>query len=652
MLKYGFFDSIRGDRKYNSKDVAELFDGIIVDGIYAQIGERFSVNPKKVIETEEDLLTVTVGSGQAWLSHTKIINTSKLELALSESIGANRYDAIIVEVNENTRTANIFVKPNVNTKTDNAATAFDLVDGQLINTEFIHQYLLAVILIQGGADRITQENIASKIGFAIPSGIPYVTCPLEPFPADETLKQWVAQWATFLTNSNTAFNNAQESRATEFTNDQNARAAAFTTDQNTRTADYQALRTSIVNWLNSTQTDWNTWYNSVKDDLDGYFAGKLEAHNTSNSAHEDMRTSINTLFTRLNAIADSDDTTLDQMSEIVAFIKQNRETIGFLTGVAEGAVLNTKDKAGYVAAGGTNKNVFWGTDINGNPSWRQPFRNFPVYREQIMPNSILDLIIDNPNCPGLFLIGNGENSLTDRASDDPNGLYLFFSDDYGVRTTVLYLPYWDGKDIKLRYRLLGFWATEWITYTGTTNGVLPVENGGTGASNGSAAVNKLFSYVPNNWNFYAIDDSYRIPMTAGSGNNVAFAWRTMGTVWEYMKSKIQTKGNDLSLSGIFKIYATFGFLIENQITIPIPYDESVYLLIIASRIRNEYQTFWGVCGYVLTSGGYSPGYNVKYSKIFSLGTEQFALTLGYDFIEIGGITPSDYFNYGAVYKLL
>lgn len=350
MLKYGFFDSIKGDRKYNSKDVAELFDGIIVDGIYAQIGERFAVNSKKVIETEEDRMTVTVGTGQAWLSHTKILNTSKLELTLSQATGANRYDAILIEVNENKREVNIFVKQNLN------ATDFNLANGQLINTEFVHQYLLAVILVEAGEIKIKQENIAYKVGFDLPKGIPYVTCPLEPFPVDENLEQWTAQWTSFFSGSNSAFNAAQQQRDN----------------------DYQSLRTMILNWLNSTETDWGTWFESVKNDHDGYVDSKIEEHNTSNVSHTDMRTAIRNLTTRLNTLADSDDTDLDQLSEIVAFIKENRDTIQVLTDVTnEGLVLNTKTKAGYVPAGGSNVNKVWSTDLNGNPGWREtPEKNF------------------------------------------------------------------------------------------------------------------------------------------------------------------------------------------------------------------------------------------------------------------------------------
>lgn len=57
----------------------------------------------------------------------------------------------------------------------------------------------------------------------------------------------------------------------------------------------------------------------------------ISVHNTSTSAHSDIRDLISGLTTRLNTLADSDDTTLDQMSEIVAYIKANKTLIDSVT---------------------------------------------------------------------------------------------------------------------------------------------------------------------------------------------------------------------------------------------------------------------------------------------------------------------------------
>ena len=54
-------------------------------------------------------------------------------------------------------------------------------------------------------------------------------------------------------------------------------------------------------------------------------------HALSNTAHSDIRGLITGLTNRLNALADSDDTTLDQLSEIVAYIKSNKSLIDAIT---------------------------------------------------------------------------------------------------------------------------------------------------------------------------------------------------------------------------------------------------------------------------------------------------------------------------------
>ena len=69
----------------------------------------------------------------------------------------------------------------------------------------------------------------------------------------------------------------------------------------------------------------------VGADASGTADTKVSAHNTSNAAHNDIRQLITELTSRLNALADSDDTTLDQMSELVAYIKSNKSLIDSIT---------------------------------------------------------------------------------------------------------------------------------------------------------------------------------------------------------------------------------------------------------------------------------------------------------------------------------
>lgn len=69
----------------------------------------------------------------------------------------------------------------------------------------------------------------------------------------------------------------------------------------------------------------------VGADASGTADSKVSAHNTSEASHNDIRLLISGLTARMNAIADSDDTTLDQLSEIVAYIKANKGLIDSIT---------------------------------------------------------------------------------------------------------------------------------------------------------------------------------------------------------------------------------------------------------------------------------------------------------------------------------
>lgn len=107
--------------------------------------------------------------------------------------------------------------------------------------------------------------------------------------------------------------------------------------------DKNELNQTITNTKNELQGNIDTLENKHDDEvaeLQGQIdtlesekatKAELSSHNTSNSAHNDIRLLIQNLTTRLNALADSDDTTLDQMSEIVAYIEANRDLIESIT---------------------------------------------------------------------------------------------------------------------------------------------------------------------------------------------------------------------------------------------------------------------------------------------------------------------------------
>lgn len=87
---------------------------------------------------------------------------------------------------------------------------------------------------------------------------------------------------------------------------------------------------SVPSWaMQSNKPSYSA--SEVGADAAGTATSEVSTHNTNTSAHNDLRLELKDLSDRLNALADSDDTTLDQMSEIVTYIKNNKSLIDNVT---------------------------------------------------------------------------------------------------------------------------------------------------------------------------------------------------------------------------------------------------------------------------------------------------------------------------------
>ena len=87
---------------------------------------------------------------------------------------------------------------------------------------------------------------------------------------------------------------------------------------------------SVPSWaMQSNKPSYSA--SEVGADASGTATSEVSTHNTNTSAHNDLRLELKGLSDRLNALANSDDTTLDQMSEIVTYIKNNRSLIENVT---------------------------------------------------------------------------------------------------------------------------------------------------------------------------------------------------------------------------------------------------------------------------------------------------------------------------------
>lgn len=246
----GFFNSLNGDRKYNAAQMSAIFDGLIIDGVFASIGTAFAVKAAGGI-------TVNVGIGKAWFDHTWTVNDSILPMTAPEAeVLLDRIDAVVLEVNgmESVRNNTIkFVKGNPSSAPSRPT---------LTNEGNVHQYPLCYIYRKYGTAVINQADITPMVGT---ESTPFVTGILQTISLDELLGKWQDELDRFT-----------DARSKEVDDWIAQEESDFTAWFNKMKADLQQEQTVLDQWIASEQADFLAWYNQMKDQLSGDVAGNLQ----------------------------------------------------------------------------------------------------------------------------------------------------------------------------------------------------------------------------------------------------------------------------------------------------------------------------------------------------------------------------------------
>lgn len=246
----GFFNSLNGDRKYNAAQMSAIFDGLIIDGVFASIGTAFAVKAAGG-------LTVNVGVGKAWFDHTWTVNDSILPMTAPEAeVLLDRIDAVVLEVNgtESVRENTIkFVKGNPSSAPSRPT---------LTNEGNVHQYPLCYIYRKYGTAVINQADITPMVGT---ESTPFVTGILQTISLDELLGKWQDELDRFT-----------DARSQEVDDWIAQEESDFTAWFNKMKADLQQEQTVLDQWIASEQADFLAWYNQMKDKLSGDVAGNLQ----------------------------------------------------------------------------------------------------------------------------------------------------------------------------------------------------------------------------------------------------------------------------------------------------------------------------------------------------------------------------------------
>lgn len=267
-FSFGFYNSIEGDRLYDAIQVSKIFDGIILDGVYATVGDAF------IVQAGDDPNMVIVGPGRAWFNHTWNENDGYLDLELEppETV-LDRIDAIVIDVDERLqrRENKILVLKGVPSSNPNPPV--------LIRELEHNQYPLCYILRKSSQQMIGQAQITNTVGT---SDCPFVTGVLEGLDVDLMLLQWRAAWAEFLQACQDAIDEWQEvtkqdvalfvSAFKQQCNEYLSTTQTWTETQKTSLTEFY---NEFLGKMADYEDEWTTWVDHLKDMLSDDTIGQL-----------------------------------------------------------------------------------------------------------------------------------------------------------------------------------------------------------------------------------------------------------------------------------------------------------------------------------------------------------------------------------------
>ena len=210
-FSYGFFNAKNLDRVYTAEDFTSYLSSLICNGIQDTYGQCFSV-------TANNNLSVSIGTGKAWINGHYFINDTKYTLDLSQYVDESltRFVAIGIscDVSDAVRMCKLEVKAGTAATTPSVPT--------LENTDTKTYLTLAVVRLEGGITEITKQHITDRREDSSVCG--YCKCILGKCKVTEMLTQMAQLEATM--NALKFREDIQDSKIAEL----EEKLSAFTSD--------------------------------------------------------------------------------------------------------------------------------------------------------------------------------------------------------------------------------------------------------------------------------------------------------------------------------------------------------------------------------------------------------------------------------------
>lgn len=166
------------DRLYDAEQMSSIFDGIIRDGVFAFIGDKFKV-------TVGGGNAVNIGTGRAWFDHVWILNDTLHPLTVpAAEVVLDRIDAVVFDIDRNIGVRNGGISVIKGTPSSGPSRP------AMIRQEERNTYPIAYIRRVAGRS-LTQADITVVVGTG---ETPFVTGPIETIGVDLFVDSMRSQW--------------------------------------------------------------------------------------------------------------------------------------------------------------------------------------------------------------------------------------------------------------------------------------------------------------------------------------------------------------------------------------------------------------------------------------------------------------------------
>lgn len=237
MLRSGFFNSKNHDKLYYNSDISRLFNSLIIDGVFQNVGNKFIARPGTGME-------VIIPSGLAYFNSTWIFNDTDYVVSINTApivAGFSRVDGIflkmLAEDDLGERDNTIYYMAGIPASSNPQRP----VPTVLNNEKYIP---ICYVTVSVNDTSISAAKITNMVGT---SSCPFVSGILNTIDADELFTQWAAQFNEWMTDNDTAYQTWKQTHEGDFDT-----------------------------WSEDRKDAFDAWFANIQYILDGDVAGHLQ----------------------------------------------------------------------------------------------------------------------------------------------------------------------------------------------------------------------------------------------------------------------------------------------------------------------------------------------------------------------------------------